>query len=262
MKKQFKSLRELFSLFALSIVLALLFAPLPLICVEVIMCLDLCFAVFILFITHKKKEIDLIKFLHLIQFFCVLTCSASVLTTRSFLSITDIEDQIRIIVVIGKWICNENCVKGFFTTILICFIILDFCSRHIQRANDVFEMKRHKIEDDLYEEIQRKVMEGEISEQEASEQRNKYYDDYYNNKYNSVRLVSVGKILTDSIKAFISLYIITVAGGTTLGIIELKLPWEEALDQYIMLSTGYLVFFIVPFLLASLSFRTKSEIFF
>ena len=70
-------------------------------------------------------------------------------------------------------------------------------------------------------------------------------------------LTSAGKYLTGTIKTFILLYVITAAGGTAVGILEIKLPWEEALDQYIMLSTGYLVFFIIPLFLASLSFRTK-----
>ena len=102
MKKILKSIRELLPLFALSLLFALLFAPLPAVVIEILICFDYCFALYLFFKTHINKNIDLIRFLRLIQFFCLLNCSAAIASIRSFLCITNIEDQIPIIVIVGS----------------------------------------------------------------------------------------------------------------------------------------------------------------
>ena len=43
MKKILKSIRELLPLFALSLLFALLFAPLPAVVIEILICFDYCF---------------------------------------------------------------------------------------------------------------------------------------------------------------------------------------------------------------------------
>lgn len=253
MKKILKFIRELLPLFALSVLFALLFAPLPSIVIEILICFDYCFALYLFIETRKKKKIALSRFLRLIQFFCLLNDSTAVASIRSFLCITSIEEQIPIIVIVGSWICNENHTSGFFIIILLCYLIVVFCSSHVKRAAKVFEEKLQEQKDAFYNEINKKQINGEITDIEALEQKVKYYDKTY--YYGEI--TSAGEYLTGTIKAFILLYLITVAGGTAVGILELNLPWEEALDQYIMLSTGYLVFFIIPLFLASFSFRTK-----
>lgn len=253
MKKILKSIRELLPLFALSLLFALFFAPPPAVCIEVLICLDYCFALYLFLKTHINKNIDLIRFLRLIQFFCLLNCSAAIASIRSFLCITSIEDQIPIIVIVGSWICNENHTAGFLITILMSYLIVEFCSSHVKRAAKAFDEKLQEQKNAFYNEINNKQFNGEITDIEALEQKVKYND----KTYYYGELTSAGKYLTGTIKTFILLYVITAAGGTAVGILEIKLPWEEALDQYIMLSTGYLVFFIIPLFLASLSFRTK-----
>lgn len=253
MKKILKSIRELLPLFALSLLFALLFAPLPAVVIEILICFDYCFALYLFLKTHINKNIDLIRFLRLIQFFCLLNCSAAIASIRSFLCITSIEDQIPIIVIVGSWICNENHTAGFLITILMCYLIVEFCSSHVKRAAKAFDEKLQEQKNAFYNEINNKQFNGEITDIEALEQKVKYND----KTYYYGELTSAGKYLTGTIKTFILLYVITAAGGTAVGILEIKLPWEEALDQYIMLSTGYLVFFIIPLFLASLSFRTK-----
>ena len=253
MKTILKSIRELLPLFALSILFTLLFAPLPAVVIEILICFDYCFALYLFIKTHQKKKVDLSRFLRLIQFFCLLNCSAAIASIRSFLSIINIQEQIPIIIVVGKWLCNESHTTGFLITILMCYLILEFCSSHVKRSAKAFEEKLVEQQNTFYNEITIKQVNGEITDTEALEQKVKYHD---KNSYFG-ELTSAGKYLTSTIKTFIILYLITIAGGTAVGILELNLPWEEALGQYIMLSTGYLITFIVPLFFASLSFRTK-----
>ena len=156
MKKILKSIRELLPLFALSLLFALLFAPLPAVVIEILICFDYCFALYLFLKTHINKNIDLIRFLRLIQFFCLLNCSAAIASIRSFLCITNIEDQIPIIVIVGSWICNENHTAGFLITILICYLIVEFCSSHVKRAAKAFDEKLQEQKNAFYNEINKK----------------------------------------------------------------------------------------------------------
>ena len=51
--------------------------------------------------------------------------------------------------------------------------------------------------------------------------------------------------------------VVAAAGGTGVGILDLNMQWQDALNQYIMLSSGYLVLFVIPLFLTSLGFKTS-----
>ena len=62
MKKILKSIRELLPLFALSLLFALFFAPLPAVCIEVLICLDYCFALYLFIEAMSVKTVDNLTF--------------------------------------------------------------------------------------------------------------------------------------------------------------------------------------------------------
>lgn len=64
---------------------------------------------------------------------------------------------------------------------------------------------------------------------------------------------------TGTIVAFMAMYVIEIVGGFSLGMIELKLTWQEALWQYVMLSTGYLILFTIPIFIVGLTLRIAKE---
>ena len=55
------------------------------------------------------------------------------------------------------------------------------------------------------------------------------------------------------------MYVIEIVGGFSLEMIELKLTWQEALWQYVMLSTGYLILFTIPIFIVGLTLRIAKE---
>ena len=99
-------------------------------------------------------------------------------------------------------------------------------------------------------EIDQKLNQGQITETEARALREnvRLEVDYY-----SV-MAGAAKILVGAIRVFAILFMVVVAGGVAVGIIDLNMPWQEALKQYVMLSCGYLVLFVVPLFLVALGF--------
>lgn len=177
-------------------------------------------------------------------------------TIRTFLTITSLKEQIPLVLIIGQWICRENFVCGFFTTLMFCTSILLFCKLHVCRFQEVAaRFCLDKINRDIFE-IDQKIARKEITEGEGvvlrKEVRNKI--DFYSSMDYSA------KFLLGTIIALTALYIVAAAGGVAVGIINLKMYWKDALNRYIMLSSGYLVLFVLPLFLTSLGFKiSKSE---
>ncbi len=67
------------------------------------------------------------------------------------------------------------------------------------------------------------------------------------------------KFLLGTMVVFAVLFIVAVVGGTAVGVLDQGLTWHDALNQYIMLSSGYLVLFVVSLFLASLGFKVKID---
>lgn len=63
------------------------------------------------------------------------------------------------------------------------------------------------------------------------------------------------KFLEGAVAALAVLFVIATGGGVAVGIIDMNMFWKDSLNQYIMLSSGYLVLFVVPLFLTSLSFK-------
>ena len=118
-----------------------------------------------------------------------------------------------LVLIIGQWIFRENFVCGFFTTLMLCASLLQFCKIRVSRTQI----------------------------------------DYYSSMDGSA------KFLLGTMGAFTVLYIIAVVGGVAVGVLDRNMYWKDALDQYVMLSSGYLVLFVVPLFLASLGFKTSED---
>ena len=67
------------------------------------------------------------------------------------------------------------------------------------------------------------------------------------------------KFLLGTMVVFAVLFIVAVTGGTAVGVLDQGLSWHDALNQYVMLSSGYLILFVVPLFLTSLGFKTIVE---
>ncbi|MCR5765757.1 MAG: FHIPEP family type III secretion protein, partial [Treponema sp.] len=111
-----------------------------------------------------------------------------------------------------------------------------------------------KMNQDLFD-IEQQITRKEITEEEAKVLRKKVRSkvDYYGS------MEGAANILLEIMVAFTVLYIIDVAGGIAVGILGRNMYWKDALYQYIMLSSGYLVLFVVPLFLTSLGFKTTKD---
>ena len=69
-------------------------------------------------------------FPHILMLFCLINCSLFVASARTFLTIQTMEEHIKPIRLLGMWICRENSICGFFTTIFLCYAILFLCKYH------------------------------------------------------------------------------------------------------------------------------------
>ena len=176
-------------------------------------------------------------------------------TLRTFLTIKDIESQLPIVRVIGTWICRENIVCGFFTTLLLCGALILFCklflSRHVKIGScycfDAMNTKLFNI-DNLYN--NNLITEEEANCRKEAVRKNV---DYFSSMDGAIQYY------TGTIVAFMAMYVIEIVGGFSLGMIELKLTWQEALWQYVMLSTGYLILFTIPIFIVGLTLRIAKE---
>lgn len=253
MKKKLSLLKELFTLISLFLALVLIFVPLPSLCMEILLAIDYVFAVNIFAVKIFNRNMMSLFFRELAVCFSVFTGGVAIAATRSFLTIENIEEQITIIRIIGDFICRENAVCGFFTTLLMCGAILFFCKLCI---TDITEIKARITLDGMnhhFWTIEQKLNKNEISEDEASRQRRfiQTQIDYYSG------IDGAAKYLMNTIKAFVGMFIIVFAGGFAVGYIAFKMSWQEALNQYVMLSSGYLVVFVIPLFLVCLCFRSE-----
>lgn len=100
--------------------------------------------------------------------------------------------------------------------------------------------------------IDRQIDRKEVTEEEGEALKEKVRKqiDHYSSMDGSA------KFLLGTMGAFTVLYIIAVGGGVAVGVLDRNMYWKDALDQYVMLSSGYLVLFVVPLFLTSLGFKT------
>ena len=257
MNKFFVFLKRIFPLIALIISLILIFVPFPNIGIEIFLIVDYVLAVF-LFLLHYLIARASVYFYsyRLTSYFCILTCGIAITTTRSLLTTTDFEKQLYLIRIIGTWICRENSLYGFFSTLLIFGGVIFFCKQFISSATELSARYCLDSMNAILFDIDQKLLKKEITETEADNQKQQIARkvDYYSG------LDSSADFLEKTIIAFILLFIVTTAGGISIGIVEFHQFWQEAMNQYIVLSSGFLVVFLIPLFIVCLSLRIKKKL--
>lgn len=254
MNKRFSCLKNTFPFIALICGLLLIFFSFPNICIELFLIIDyvLAISIFVLQFTAGKTSANFYSCI-LINFYCFFTCGIAIATTRTFLSLSDFEQQLEIIKIIGFWICRENSLSGFFYTLMMSVVLIFFCKRYISRYTEISARYcLDSMNSELFD-IDQKLIRKEITEDEAKNQKQQVSTkiNYYS------ALDSSAQVLEKTITAFILLFIVFTVGGVSIGIVEFHQPWREAMNQYIVLSSGYLVVFLIPLFIVCLSLRIK-----
>lgn len=236
----------------ISIVL-LIFVPLPTVLIETLYVINFTFSVYLFLLTHLSSSVTYTKFSRNVIVFCLFICASAVSTTRTFLSITELENQITIIKDIGEWLCRETQICGFFATVIMCLFLFDFCKLFLDHIS--VKAERHRREDELkFHKLNNSSVEkNEITREKALE----LHLEYNNSHYYYGEKEYAGNYLKGSILAFLVLYVIAVGGGVAVGILDLNMYWKDAIDLYVMLASGYIVLFTIPLFIATLSFRSS-----
>lgn len=246
-------IKSLFWFFAFSSIIICIIIPIPIEQIEYLIYLQLVLSLS-LFVSRFFKFYKSHLFLQVLMLFCLLNCSLFVASARTFLTIQTIEEHIEPIRLLGMWICRENSICGFFTTIFLCYAILFLCKYHIKKTD---EFGSKKILDKQTKEMienNKKMIEGIITQTELLEKNIKIDKKTNIELTKHAKFISSCKYVTTTINAFIFIFIVIICGGIAVGILEFHLNWQTALNQYIILSSGYLVIFIIPFFCAAFSF--------
>ena len=251
MNKIISKAKELLPLIMLVFALVLIFVPLPIMLIQVLLVLDTAFSLCLFLSKFFNSTAIAYHFLRLVIYNSIYTCGIAIATTRTFLSIENLNDHIPLVLNIGRWICRDNYVCGFFTTLLFSSAILMYCHLHVQKCQELaarfcLDMMNQKL---FY--IDRQVEQKQITIEEGEiEKRKVQLDiDYHSSMDGS------SKFLEGAVVALAVLFVIATGGGVAVGILDMNLFWKDSLNQYIMLSSGYLVLFVVPLFLTSLSFK-------
>ena len=252
MNKIFSKLKDALPLAMLALALVLIFVPLPVMMIQALIVINIGFSLCLFLSKFFSTTAIAYYFPRLVMYSSIYTCGLAISTTRTFLTIQTLEEHIPFVVSIGQWICRENYVSGFFTTLMLCGALLLFCKMYINRAQErAARFSLDRMNADLFS-IDQQLARKLITEEDAEIQK-----DLIRKKIDHFSLMDgSAKFLLGNIAAFAVLFIVAVAGGTAVGILELNMHWKDALNQYIMLSSGYLVLFVIPLFLTSLGFKT------
>ncbi len=250
MKKLISYLKGFFPLFLTFCALILILFEIPLFVIQSLIIFVYAFSIFMLLIQFIHKNEKIYLFPKTVVFFCVFNCFIAISSIRSFLVIEKMDNQLYIIRKLGLLICKDNFICGFFSTIIIVGVILYFTKLYIlKRTEDKTQKSLDKLNLKIWE-IRHNEIDGKITNTEADLQRESVNIDlgYYSS------IVGAAKYLIGTIWAFIGLFIIVTVGGVSVGILEFNLSWHEALNQYIVLSVGYLIVFVIPLFIVCVSF--------
>ena len=252
MNKVSSTIKDFVPLFLLVFVLVLIFVPLPIMLIQVLIIFNFGFSICLFLAKYLSKTMLAFHFPRLVSYYCVFSFGLIIATTRTFLAISSLEGQIPIVLIIGQWICRENYICGFFSTFMLCISLLVFCKQHVKRSQeDAANFCLERMNQELFD-INQQVARKEITEEEGEVLKEKVQSK--TKHYTSMD--GSAKLLLATIRIFILLYIIAVSGGVAIGILDRNMYWKDALDQYVMLSSGYLLLFVIPVFLTSLGFKT------
>ena len=215
MNKILSLIRTISPLAILIFAIVLLFVPLPVIIIEFLMIIDWGISLAILITVIIKKKFSKL-FYTLVLFFSLVTIGIEIATSRYFLTIDSLEEQIAIVRILGELICAGHSVGGIF-------IVIVFELEHLS----FFKFFVSNIADRVFQNFSDSVL------------RQAYY---------ALSFFNV------TLKAFIVLLVIDFTGGVAEGIINRNMFWKDAVSEYAMLSCGYIMIFLIPLSLVCISF--------
>ena len=126
MNKISSAIKDLLPLFMLTTVIVLIFTQIPVKAIQILIILNFGISLCLFLTKFLNKTRLSFHFPKLVLYFCL-----------SFLAIPTLEGQIPLVLIIGQWICRENFICGFFTSLMLCASLLLYCKMHVNRTQEI-----------------------------------------------------------------------------------------------------------------------------
>lgn len=226
-------------------IIMMIIIPVPLFFLDILLSLNISVALLILVIAmYNKEALEFSSFPSLLLITTLFRLSLNISTTRKIL----LEGNAgQVIEAFGNFVMGGNAVVGFIVFLIIVIVQFMVITKGSERVAEVaarFTLdampgKQMAIDADLNS--------GLIDEREARERRSKIQReaDFYGSMDGASKFVK-GDAIAGIIITFIN-----IIGGFVLGIVMLKMPFQEALARYTVLSVGDGLVSQIPALLIS-----------
>lgn len=226
-------------------IIMMIIIPVPLFFLDILLSLNISVALLILVIAmYNKEALEFSSFPSLLLITTLFRLSLNISTTRKIL----LEGNAgQVIEAFGNFVMGGNAVVGFIVFLIIVIVQFMVITKGSERVAEVaarFTLdampgKQMAIDADLNS--------GLIDEREARERRTKIQReaDFYGSMDGASKFVK-GDAIAGIIITFIN-----IIGGFILGIVMLKMPFQDALARYTVLSVGDGLVSQIPALLIS-----------
>jgi flagellar biosynthesis protein FlhA len=226
-------------------ILTVLFVPIPSQLLDVLLLVNLCFALLILLITfYAPKPVEFSTFPSLLLIATLFRLSLNIASTR--LILTD-ADAGQVIGAVGEYMVQGNYVIGLIVFLILVVVQYIVVTNGAQRVAEVAARFTLDSMPGQQMSIDADLNMGLIDQTEAKRRRRALEKEA--NFYGSMDGAS--KFVKGDAIAGIVILLINIIGGLAIGVAQRGMPWGEALQTYSMLTIGDGIVTQIPALVIS-----------
>lgn len=232
---------------AVAVLVLMLIIPLSALVLEIIIGLELAFALGIMIYSFTKHKKAMPK---LVLYFCLISLTLSIGLTRFALIGFQKGEQVPLILLLGRYMGGvSNPIISFTIAIILLSVTVIVITKGSARVSEVtakfvLDTMNQKLFD-----IDDKLSNKEIFEEEANKLKEKQRQecDFYSNMDGSSRF------LKGIIKANIVITVITLIGGLLIQNLVCKTGFQSALESVTVIVSGNMIVTAIPLLIVSVA---------
>lgn len=213
-------------------ILAVLFMPIPASALDALILANFSFAFLILLLTfHMARPVEFSTFPSLLLVATLFRLSLNVAATRLILSDGDAG---RVIGAIGSYVVGGNYVIGIIVFLILIVVQYVVVTSGAQRVSEVAARFTLDSMPGQQMSIDADLNMGFIDQQEAQRRRKNLEKEaqFYG------AMDGASKFVKGDAIAGILILLIDIVGGLVIGVVQLDMPWSEALQTYTLLTIG------------------------
>jgi flagellar biosynthesis protein FlhA len=213
-------------------VLAVLFMPIPATALDMLILANFSFAFLVLLLTfHMARPVEFSTFPSLLLVATLFRLSLNVAATRLILSEGDAG---RVIGAIGSYVVGGNYVIGIIVFLILIVVQYVVVTSGAQRVSEVAARFTLDSMPGQQMSIDADLNMGFIDQQEAQRRRKNLEKEaqFYG------AMDGASKFVKGDAIAGILILLIDIVGGLVIGVVQLGMPWSEALQTYTLLTIG------------------------